>query len=179
MFWLDRVCGQIEEALSEKIKSGKTLVIRDEKTASGRVHVGSMRALALHAAMAERLGEAGIPHVFKYEINDMDPMDGLPVYLDSAVYAKEMGKPLFAIPSPDGKAKNFAEYFGAEYIAAIHEAGFTPELYRASELYFSGKMNGAIRLALEKAATVRKIYKEVSGAEKSDTWLPISVICEN
>src|SRR5580693_2676028 len=111
MFWLDRVFTQAQGALGEKIRSGKTLLIRDEKTASGRVHVGSMRALALHAAIAERLGEANIPHVFKYEINDMDPMDGLPVYLDAKVYEKEMGKPLFAIPSPDGKAKNFAEYF--------------------------------------------------------------------
>ena len=179
MFWLDRIFGQIEDKLADKIKSGKTLVVRDEKTASGRVHVGSMRALALHAAIAERLGEANIPHIFKYEINDMDPMDGLPIYLDAAVYTKEMGKPLYAIPSPDGKAKNFAEYFAEDYISAIHDAGFTPELYRASELYLSGKMNGAIRLALEKASAVRKIYKEVSGAERPDDWFPLSVICEN
>src|SRR5262249_40027920 len=111
MFWLDRIYHQIEKAIPEKLSSGKTLVVRDEKTASGRVHVGSMRALALHAAIAERIEEAKVPHVFKYEINDMDPMDGLPVYLDEAVYRKEMGKPLYAIPSPDGIAKNFAEYF--------------------------------------------------------------------
>lgn len=179
MFWLDRIFIQIEASIPEKIRSGKTLLIRDEKTASGRVHVGSMRALALHAAIAERLAEASVPHIFKYEINDMDPMDGLPVYLDQSVYAKQMGKPLLNIPSPDRKAKNFAEYFAGEYIAAIHEAGFSPELYRSSELYLSGKMNNAIRLALEKAATVRRIYKEVSGAEKPDDWFPLSVICEN
>src|SRR3989344_8710846 len=115
MFWLDRIFGQIETELKDKIASGKTLLIRDEKTASGRVHVGSMRALALHAAIAERLGEANIPHTFKYEINDMDPMDGLPVYLDAAHYQKEMGKPLFAVPSPDGMAKNFAEYFANDF----------------------------------------------------------------
>src|SRR5581483_10013809 len=116
MFWLDRIFGQVEVALKDKIASGKTLLIRDEKTASGRVHVGSMRALVLHAAIAERLTEAGVSNVFKFEINDFDPMDGLPVYLDKAVYEKEMGKPLYTIPSPDGKAKNFAEYFGQEYI---------------------------------------------------------------
>ncbi|MDQ5955707.1 MAG: lysyl-tRNA synthetase, class, partial [Patescibacteria group bacterium] len=76
MFWLDRIHGQIEEQLGEQIKAGKTLLIRDEKTASGRVHVGSMRALALHAAIAERLAEAGVPHEFRFEINDFDPMDG-------------------------------------------------------------------------------------------------------
>ncbi len=179
MFWLDRIYGQIEESLKDKIASGKTLLIRDEKTASGRVHVGSMRALALHAAIAERLSEAGIPHTFKYEINDMDPMDGLPVYLDAAIYQKEMGKPLYAIPSPDPKAaSNYAEYFGGEFMAAIKEAGFSPEFYRASELYRAGKMDGAIRLALDRAAVVRKIYKEVSGAERPEGWFPLSVICE-
>src|SRR6185436_2521712 len=127
MFWLDRIYGQIETELKDKIASGKTLLIRDEKTASGRVHIGSMRALALHQAIAERLDEANIPRVFKFEINDFDPMDGLPVYLDKAVYEKEMGKPLYMVPSPDGKAKNFAEYFGADFMEAIKIAGFAPE----------------------------------------------------
>ncbi len=179
MFWLDRVFEQAQVQLKDKIASGKTLVIRDEKTASGRVHVGSMRALALHAAIAERLGEAGIPHVFKFEINDMDHMDGLPSYLDKAEYEQHMGKPLYAIPSPDGKAKNFAEYFGQEYIEAIRAAGFVPEFYRASELYLSGQMNGPIRLALDRAGTVRKIYEEIYGQERPSNWYPLYVVCEN
>jgi len=179
MFWLDRVYSELEAQLKDKIASGKTLVIRDEKTASGRVHVGSMRALALHAAIAERLTEAGIPHVFKFEINDMDHMDGLPSYLDKAEYEQHMGKPLYAIPSPDGKAKNFAEYFGQEYMEAIKAAGFTPEFYRASELYLSGQMNEPIRKALDRADVVRKIYEEIYGGERAKDWYPLYVVCEN
>lgn len=179
MFWLDRIYGHIETELKDKIASGKTLLVRDEKTASGRVHVGSMRALALHAAIAERLSEAGIPHVFKFEINDFDPMDGLPVYLDEKEYNQHMGKPLLNIPSPDRKAKNFAEYFAAEYIDAIHAAGFAPELYRGSELYLSGRMNEAISRVLDRAHIVRDIYFEVSGAKRPDDWYPLSVLCEN
>ncbi|MES2135261.1 MAG: lysine--tRNA ligase [Patescibacteria group bacterium] len=180
MFWLDRVYGQIETLLKEKIASGDTLIVRDEKTASGRVHVGSMRALALHAAISERLTEAGVPNVFKYEINDFDPMDGLPVYLDESVYKEHMGKPLLNIPSPDpAVASNFAEYFAVEYIQAIHDAGFTPEFYRASELYLSGKMNEPIKMALDKIATVRKIYEEMYGTPRPADWFPIQVICEN
>jgi len=179
MFWLDRVFEQAGVQLKDKIASGKTLVIRDEKTASGRVHVGSMRALALHAAIAERLQEAGVPHVFKFEINDMDHMDGLPSYLDKAEYEQHMGKPLYAIPSPDGKAKNFAEYFGQEYMEAIKAAGFTPEFYRASELYLSGQMNGPIRMALDRADVVRKIYEEIYGQERPSNWYPLYVVCEN
>ncbi len=179
MFWLDRIYKDMEAKIPGKLASGKTLIVRDEKTASGRVHVGSMRALALHAAMSERLTEAGVPNVFKYEINDFDPMDGLPVYLDEATYRPHMGKPLYAVPSPDGKAKNFAEYFAEEYMEAIRAAGFTPEFYRASELYLTGRMNDPIRLALERAPLVRQILKEVSGAERPDDWLPLNVVCEN
>jgi lysyl-tRNA synthetase class 1 len=179
MFWLDRIFGQIETELKDKIASGNTLIIRDEKTASGRVHIGSMRALALHAAIAERLEEARIPHIFKYEINDMDAMDGLPTYLDQEIYKKEMGKPLYKIPSPDGKAKNFAEYFAAEYMEAIKEAGFNPEFYRASELYLSGKMNEVIREALDKAEGIRKVYEETYGTPRPKDWFPLLVVCEN
>ena len=179
MFWLDRIYEQLRAELEDKIASGKTLVIRDEKTASGRVHVGSMRALVLHAAIAERLEEAGVPHVFKFEINDMDAMDGLPTYLDKEVYEKEMGKPLYKIPSPDGKAKNYAEYFAGEYKQAIKEAGFTPEFYSASELYLSGQMNGVIREALDNVQEARRIYEEAYGNKRGEDWYPLLVICEN
>lgn len=180
MFWLDRVYEQIEKAIPEKLKSGETLLVRDEKTPSGRVHIGNMRSLALHAAMAERLTEAGVSNVFKFEINDFDPMDGLPVYLDADQYKQHMGKQLHKIPSPDPSvAPNFAEYYAKEYIEAILEAGFTPEFYRGSELYLSGKMNDAIRMTLEKADVVRKIYKEVSNAQKPDDWFALNTVCEN
>ncbi|MBY0538965.1 lysine--tRNA ligase [Patescibacteria group bacterium] len=180
MFWLDRIYGQIEKAIPEKLKSGETLLVRDEKTPSGRVHIGNMRSLAFHAAMWERLREAGIPADFKFEINDFDPMDGLPVYLDEAEYRQHMGKPLYNIPSPEPDvAPNFAEYYAKEYIDAIHDAGFTPVFYRSSELYLAGKMNDAIRISLEKADVIRKIYKEISGADRPSDWHALSVVCEN
>ncbi len=177
MFWLDRVYEQASSALKNKIESGETLLVRDEKTASGHVHVGSMRALVLHAAIAERLDEAGIKNVFKFEINDIDPMDGIPAYLDEATYGPYRGKPLFRIPSPDASSKSYADYFGDQYIEDIHTAKFFPEFYRGSELYRSGQMNNAIRLALERAEIVQRIYLEVSNANRPG-WFPLSVICE-
>ena len=79
MFWADEIA---EEILKQKrFQDGKTLVIRDEKTASGRVHVGSMRGVAVHGMIDEALAERKIPHHFIWETNDFDPMDGPPVYL--------------------------------------------------------------------------------------------------
>jgi lysyl-tRNA synthetase, class I len=178
MFWADRVVEEIKTKYAEKIKSGQPLVIRDEKTASGRVHVGSLRGVAIHGIISEVLNEQKIANKYLYEINDFDPMDGLPVYLDQEKFAPYMGMPLCNVPSPDGKAKNYAEYFAEEFIQVIEKTGFTPEFYRSSEIYKSGRYNDAIKLVLENSEKIREIYKRVSGAVKADDWMPVQVVCE-
>lgn len=177
MFWAERILKEIEERFVAKIKSGGSILIRDEKTPSGRVHVGSMRGVAIHGALSELLTEKGIPNIFKYEFNDMDPMDGFPEYLPEE-FRQYMGLPLKNIPSPDGKADNFAQYFANEFKQVILASGFAPEFYNVSELYFSGQMDEAIRIALTHASDIRRIYKEVSGSVKPDDWYPLAVICE-
>jgi lysyl-tRNA synthetase, class I len=178
MYWADSIVQEVKTRYKDAIAQGKPIIIRDEKTASGRVHVGSLRGVAIHGIISELLTEAGIKNEFIFEINDFDPMDGLPVYLDQATFLPHMGKPLCEVPSPDNKAKNFAEYFASEFIGVIKELGFTPRYTRSSELYRSGAYNETIRQALVSAATVRAIYKDVSGAVKEDTWLPLNVVCE-
>lgn len=178
MFWGDKLADQIEKVYKEKIESGKPLIIRDEKTMSGRVHVGSLRGVAIHGIISEILSERKISNKYLFEINDFDPMDGLPVYLDQEKFLSYMGMPLCNIPSPDGKAKNYAEYFAKEFMGVIEEIGFHPEYYRSSEMYKSGKYNETIKLALENAGKIREIYKKVSGAEKKEDWLPIQMICQ-
>ncbi len=178
MLWVDKIANDIKRRLSDRISDGKELIVRDEKTASGRVHIGSMRGVAIHGLVSDVLNEMGIPAKFLYEINDFDPMDGLPVYLDKKKYEKYMGMPLCDVPAPDDTAQNFAEYFANEFKNVIKEAGFNPEYYRASELYRSGKMNDLIRLALENTDKIREIYKKVSGSIKPDDWMPLNVVCE-
>src|SRR5258708_5956205 len=40
-------------------------------------------------------------------------------------------------------------------------------------------MNEVIRTALQKADVIRRIYKDVSGSQRDEKWLPLSVVCEN
>ena len=175
MFWADRIAQEIIKKIGEP---KEPIVIRDEKTLSGRVHVGSLRGLAIHGVVTEVLQEQKIPCKYFFELNDFDPMDGLPVYLDQEKFLPHMGKPLCEVPSPDEKAKNYAEYFGNEFSGVISEIGFTPEYYRSSDLYRSGKYNDVIKTALLNADKIRAIYKRISNSQKEDSWLPISVICE-
>ena len=171
MFWADRLA---EGATDRK---GGPIVIRDEKTVSGRVHVGSMRGAAIHGAIHETLDKMGVANSFLWEHNDFDPMDDIPVYLDRATFEPHLGKPLKYIPSPEEGYASYAEFFAKEFQQVIENAGFKPEFYWGSEWYESGKMDESIRAALDHSADIRRIYKEVSGSERKDTWLPLNVIC--
>lgn len=176
MLWADRIASEIRD--TRKPYNGKTFLIRDEKTLSGRVHVGSMRGVAIHGLIAEVLAEYGVTNEFRFELNDFDPFDSIPGYLDAEKFREHVGKPLYAVPSPELSFKNYAEYFGAEFVGVHKKAGFTPNYYRATELYQSGKMDPYIKIALERANDIRRILKEVSGSKKDESWLPISVVCE-
>jgi lysyl-tRNA synthetase class 1 len=173
MFWAERIAKEIKETYG----TGKPVVIRDEKTVSGRVHIGSMRGAAIHGTVSEVLADAGVNNKFIWEHNDFDPMDDIPVYLDRAVYEAYLGKPLCNIPSPEPGFKSYGEYFAKEFQQVIESAGWRPRFTWASELYTSGRMDGVIREALLGAEAIRRIQKEVSGAERKPGWLPISVIC--
>jgi len=177
MLWADRIASEIRDTRTPR--DGKTFLIRDEKTLSGRVHVGSMRGVAVHGLIAEILGEYGIKNEYRYELNDFDPFDSIPGYLDAERFREHLGKPLYTVPSPESGFANYAEYFGDEFVGVHKKAGFTPNYYRATELYRSGKMDAFIKTALERADDVRRILKEVSGSDKDKTWLPVSVVCEN
>ncbi|MBI2096648.1 lysine--tRNA ligase [Candidatus Kaiserbacteria bacterium] len=176
MLWADRIASEIQD--TRKPRNGKTFLIRDEKTISGRVHVGSMRGVAIHGLVAEVLAENGVASEFRFEIGDLDPFDSIPNYLDTKKFTEHLGKPLFAVPSPESGFKNYAEYFGEEFIGVHKKAGFIPNYYRATDFYRSGKMDTLVKVALERANDIRRILREVSGSEKDVSWLPVSVICE-
>ncbi len=177
MLWADRIAAEIRD--TRKPKNGSTFLIRDEKTLSGRVHVGSMRGVAIHGLVSEVLSELNVPNEYRYELNDFDDFDSIPGYLDEAIYKEHLGKPLYKVPSPEPGFENYAEYFGAEYIAVHKKAGFTPTYYRAyADLYKAGKMDTLMRIAIEKKDDIRRILKEVSGSVKDENWMPVSVVCE-
>jgi len=177
MFWADKIANDIREKLADAHNGKSALVIRDEKTASGPVHVGAMRGVALHGILSYILGKEGYENTFLYEINDFDAYDTVLPGLDES-FNEHLGKPLFSVPSPEGEG-NYPEYYGTAFARVIQSAGFEPTFYYSSEQYKAGKYNNVIRTALERAVDINRINKEVSGSEKDAEHLPLMVICEN
>ncbi len=174
MFWAD----QIARAAAA---TGKPQVVEDEKTPSGRVHVGALRGVIIHDIIHRALLDAGVKSVYYYGVDDFDPMDSLPIYLDKKKYAEFMGKPLCVVPAPDdgaSGAKNYADYYFREFQEVFERLGAKPKIYWGSDYYKRGKYDEAIKLTLENAAKIREIYERVSGGAKDADWFPLSVVCE-
>ncbi len=192
--WLDKVVDGILKWQEKNQIS--TLHVDDMKTPSGRVHTGALRGVLLHDLVAQVLRERGVEPKNTYVFNDMDPMDGLPAYLDESIFAEHMGKPLFQIPRPDldkcgidlsqaseseledlKNAKNFAEIYAFDFIHAFRSLGCSQDIVWSHELYQAGKMDEVIRLALDSVAAMKKIYKDVAKYELPENWYPFQVIC--
>jgi lysyl-tRNA synthetase class 1 len=154
-------------------------VVRDSKTPSGPIHIGSLRGPVISDALFRTFRGAGLDVRFVYTIDDYDPMDSQSMK-ERAGMAEHMGKPLWAIPSPDPSvASDFAEYHATRFIALFAGLGITPEFHRMRDLYRSGALDRAIDLVLRNAETIRAIHKSVANVDHPAGWLPISVICEN
>lgn len=179
MTWVDRTVGEIAERFAERIAKGDVLRLRDEKTLSGRVHVGSLRGIAIHGILAQALTEKGIANRFQFELNDFDPMDELPKNLENRdAYAKYMAQPLFTVPAHVAGAETYPMVYGNELQGVTARLGFPLSFYRLEPAYKEGKFNDVIRSALDHKDAIRAIYKEVSGSDKPSDWYPLQVICE-
>ena len=183
MTWIDKAL----ESCSSQV------VINDSKTPSGRAHVGSLRGVLIHDALARVARERGLDATFMYGCDDMDAVDEIP-HGTGEQFVEHLGKPLWAAPAPEGLRGDsmaeayFGEFTGKWFDAADSQVDDTPgpfdtlgveaEFYRMSDVYLSGRLDGVIDTFLRAAADARQIYLRLSGAERSDDWLPFQPICE-
>ncbi len=172
MFWADKIAKEI-------VDSGKykPYWVDDMKTPSGRVHVGSLRGVLVHNLIYQALVDVKAHAIFSYVFDDHDPMDGLPTYLDKEIWGQHLGKPLFTIPSPDGKAENYGRYYAQEFIDVFHSLGCDPKIFWTSELYKQGKMNDGIRACLDHIDVIKSIYESQYKKSLASDWYPFQVRC--
>jgi len=153
-------------------------VVNDSKTPSGTVHVGSLRGPVILDVITRALRSSGHETTLLYGVDDLDPMDAQALLTPDAV-EREMGRPLAHIPDQvgDGHA-SYARHHAQVFIDTFAGLGIHPDRYYwMSEHYAAGDMDPYIRIALDRAATVREVYQRVANVRHPDTWHPISVIC--
>ena len=169
MFWTEDVAA----------KCSGPQIINDSKTPSGRVHVGAMRGVLIPDAIFRTLREKGIEARYLFGVDDYDPLDEIPAGKGEH-FEKYLGQPLCNVPPPDNSsATDMAEHYISEFFDIFEELGVKVEKYRMRDVYKSGRFNQAIDTILQNAATVRRVYKEVSNSDRAPTWYPFQTVCEN
>jgi lysyl-tRNA synthetase class 1 len=153
-------------------------VVNDSKTPSGTVHVGSLRGPVILDVIARALRANGIETTLLYGVDDMDPMDSQALLTPDAI-DREMGRPLAHVPDPVGDCHaSYARHFAGIFIDVFAGLGIHPDRYYwMSDIYPTGALDPFIRLALDRAALVREIYRRVANVRHPESWHPLAVVC--
>lgn len=167
MFWADELL---------KDRSGKEW-INDAWTPSGIVHMGGLKGPVIHDVLFKILKEKGIEVTWSFGFDDFDPIDGLPPELESS-HKEYMGIPVFMAPAPEGDG-TFGDYYGNKMRSMFEALGIEAEIYLASDYYKKGVYNEAIKIVLDNADKVRKVYAEMYKKEIASDWFALQVICPN
>jgi lysyl-tRNA synthetase class 1 len=155
-------------------------VVNDSKTPSGTVHVGSLRGPVILDVITRALRARDLPTKLLYGVDDLDPMDAQALLSPDAI-EREMGRPLAHVRDPHGDCHaSYARHFAGIFIDTFAGLGIKPDRYYwMSDIYPTGQMDPFIRTALERAETVREVYRRVANVRHPDHWLPLGVICDN
>ena len=154
------------------------VVINDSKTPSGLAHVGSLRGVLIHDALARTARQRGMGARFIYGCDDMDPVDEIP-HGTGEHFRGYLGVPLFRAPPPPGlPGESMAEAYFGEFTSTFGPLGVDADFYFMSEVYRSGRLDQTIDAYLRAASKVRDIYRRETGSVRSPDWLPFQPICE-
>ncbi len=182
LYWTDKVAQEVQERVKkskvlQKVVKEKGYIVYDEKTPSGKIHIGSARGWIIHDILAKSMRVAGLKAQFVLSSDDIDPMDEVPPELDRKKYEKFFGIPLRNIPSPVEGYDSYADYFFTQSTDKFEEFGIEAKLESTGERYIKGDFNPAIKTILDNVNKIQKIYKETYGKVTSEK-LPFNPICE-
>ncbi len=183
VYWTDKVAKDVKERVEnnptlKKIVEEHGYIVYDEKTPSGKIHIGSARGWIIHDCIAKSMRKAGMNAKFVLSSDDMDPFDAIPKFLDKEKYEKYLGKPIIHVPSPIEGYKHYGDYFFRQCTDKFDEIGIEAELESTAQRYVNGDFNKAIKIVLDNTEKIQKIYKRIYGKSVGTKKLPFNPICE-
>jgi len=166
------------DVLAEKLlKENKKHTLATGITPSGPIHIGNMREILTTDAVFRCLIKKGGEGKLIYVADDFDPLRKVYPYLPKS-YEKYVGMPISDIPCPCGKHKSYADHYLQSFLKSLQEIGVQPTIYRANEMYKSGKYKDAIQLAMDNTEKIKEIIQKISKRELPKDWIPFNIRCE-
>jgi lysyl-tRNA synthetase class 1 len=173
--WADEI---VDRIISERGGPGAKQRISTGISPSGQIHIGNLREVVTADAIYRVLVERGCDVEFHYVADNYDPLRHVYPFLDAAVYAPLVGKPLSEIPCPCGRHGSYSDHFLDPFLRTLEELHIRVTVYRADQFYKAGRMNRVVVAALERRDTIARILREMTGRQVEPDWSPFNPICE-
>jgi len=170
MQWLNTI---VDELIARY--ENEEIVVSSGVSPSGQYHVGTLREVLTAEIIAVELRRRGQKARHLHIVDDLDVFRKVPVGV-SDEWTNYLGKPLCDVPSPDGEAASYADFFLKDLYVGIETMHLSAEVVRAHEKYREGFFVPAIEKTLESIDTVRQALRDVSGRELDERWTPVQVI---
>jgi len=127
---------------------GNPVTVASGASPSGPIHLGNLREFLTPHFVAEELHRRGVRVRHLHSWDDYDRFRKVPAGIDPA-WSEHVGRPLSAVPDPDGCHDSWASHFKAPLRAALAELGVEMEEVSQTEHYRAGTYRSQILLAVE------------------------------
>ena len=174
--WVDKTVDILKQ------RKAKKHICHGMWTPSGFFHIGNSRAeLLIPSFVNKNLKDNGLKSEQNFIIDDFDDFDKIPAGIDvkKEEFEPYLGKPLREVPSPVEGHDSWAAYFSDNVLSTIEKFGLKPNILSSYDSYKKGIYDETIKIVLDKAEEVRKIWNDITSSDKQKGWIPVMIVCEN
>ncbi len=125
---------------------------------SGRVHLGNLREFLTVHFVAEELRRRGLETRHLHVWDDYDRFRKVPVGVDAS-WSEHIGRPLTAVPDPDGCHDSWAEHFKAPLRDALHAMGVDMDEVSQTERYRAGHYRDPVLTAVRERDAIETVLE--------------------
>ncbi|MET9020090.1 lysine--tRNA ligase [Actinopolymorpha sp. NPDC004070] len=153
--WVSRTADEVM-AEADRRAPGAPVVCASGLSPSGPIHLGNLRELMVPHLVADEIRRRGRECVHLLSWDDYDRLRRVPAGLPPS-FTEHVGRPLTAVPDPDGTYESWAERFKAPVRAAMDALGIEVREISQTAMYASGTYADAILHALDERARIDAI----------------------
>ncbi len=169
MQWLNKIADEVIAAHPDG-----DILVSSGVSPSGIYHVGTLREVLTADAVMLILQDRGRQASHTHVVDDLDPLRKIPAGINSD-FEKYFGMSLIDIPSPDGAASSWADYYFKDFSKSAKLLGLDMEVMRAHKKYRTGFFVPAIEKVLANIDKARQVITSVSGRQLDENWSPIQI----
>ena len=181
MHWSEEIAQRIIERNPDK----EEYVCAAGISPSGSIHIGNFRDVATSYFVVRALRAKGRKARLLFSWDEFDRLRKVPVNVAAVDPGMEacIGQPYVDVrcPFPESGAKNYADHFEREFMAAIGKFGIEMDYRYQSEMYRSGQYTEAILHALRHRGEIFDILdsRRTQDAQEGEreAYYPVGIYC--